>query len=1146
MVTLQAAMLSAISLLFITRQPLEAAISATNLRVEYRVNPLGIGTTKPRFSWEVVTSDRAARGLNQTSYRVIVATTREKVEANNPDLWDSGFVSSSATCQIEYAGKPLTSRSHAFWRVEVSNSDQREFTTSRPAEFSVGLLQNSDWKSEWIGFDRNPEPPLTAEVREHLRKLPWIKRPNPPQTAAQSASFRKKFRLEGNSPVTSAWIVVTPDQFADIKLNGQVAGHSERWNVIEAQPVTSLLRRGENLLTIEVVQQDGLEPAATGELHIDFADGSTQLVPLDGSWRVADHDVPNWESISADDSAFAAAKVGGPGWGGNRNTEYFYDAPRLMRNEFKVPKRVQRATLYSTALGVYDCEINGKRVGNDLLAPGWTDYQKRVDAQTYDVTSYIKSGTNAIGVTLGDGWYAGLMGFSGRRRWYGGEPRFKGQIEIEYTDGSSEIVASDRNWRFSTGPIRYSDLYMGAKIDARYKVGPWTTPGFDDSAWNRVVTGYKPLVTGLDVTRIIRSALKNNVVDLKVDPAVLGDPAYGQVKRLIVDYTLDGEPKQHVVDEGMPLHLPFHGEQGKIAIRRAMFTPVDVPTENQFVLEPAPSEGIRTHEEIRPKSISEPKPGRYIFDLGQNMVGFIRYRATGPAATTLTVRHAEMLNPDGTMYTSNLRGATAVDYFTLSGGRDTFEPKFTFHGFRYVEVTGLDHRPSLSDLTGVVIHSELARTGQFESSSGPLNQLFHNIIWGQKGNYVDVPTDCPQRDERLGWTGDAQFFVGAAAYNFDVAAFFTKWVRTLAEDSQLADGSFGHVAPYVNIGGGSTAWGDAAIVCTYNMFRTYGDKRIVAEHWSAFKRYMKWLSSKTHDGITDVGGFGDWLNLGDPTDSHLIDTAYRVELTRMMAEMANGPDKALFERENRESREAFVRTFVATDGSLRKSGQTGYALAFTTDLIPPQLRKAASDHFVETLRSRNWHLSTGFIGTPRLLPSLHAAGRDDVAYRLMLQDSYPSWLYQVKLGATTMWERWNGFLPDKGFADVGMNSFNHYAFGSVGQYLFRSVGGINPTSPNEPIILAPQIELGLDHASASYDSIRGRISVRWQRRGGQVEMEVSVPVNANADLTLPTPSLDAVRESGESLAGRPGVEVRRANHIRLQSGTYRFSFPTIG
>ncbi|MEI7955774.1 MAG: family 78 glycoside hydrolase catalytic domain [Verrucomicrobiota bacterium] len=571
--------------------------------------------------------------------------------------------------------------------------------------------------------------------------------------------------------------------------------------------------------------------------------------------------------------------------------------------------------------------------------------------------------------------------------------------------------------------------------------------------------------------------------------------------------------------------------------------------EQTFKVQASVVEPSRVINALSAIKVTEPRPGCWTFDLGQNMVGWVRLKVSGVEGQRITVRHGEMINPDGTIYTAALRSAPATDFFILSGkGEQVLEPYFTFHGFRYVEIRGLTKKPDLGDVTGLVVHTPMRRTGGFECSYPLLNKLYSNIIWGQKGNYLEVPTDCPQRDERMGWTGDTQFFAPTAAYNFDVAAFFSRWLQT-CEDDQQADGSFPHVVPDIMGGGGATAWGDAALLCTYNIYRAYGDTRIVAQRFAAMERYMKWLDGKTKDGISKVGGFGDWLNAGGGASAEVIDTAYHAHLARIMAEMAGAigrdGDAARYAKLHDEVKAAFVREFLQADGSLKGCSQTGYALAFSLDLLPPDRRGQVALKFVDEVKRFDWHLATGFIGTPRLLPALSLAGRDDVAYQLLFTDTYPSWLFPVKNGATTMWERWNGWTPDKGFGDIGMNSFNHYAFGAVGEYLYGGVGGIKAASPGyKTIIVKPAIGEGLTWANTAFDSIYGRIVSNWKREGAALTMDVMIPPNTTGLVHVPASNADGVTESGKPIAIADGLKfLRMENHAAVysaDSGTYRF------
>jgi alpha-L-rhamnosidase len=569
------------------------------------------------------------------------------------------------------------------------------------------------------------------------------------------------------------------------------------------------------------------------------------------------------------------------------------------------------------------------------------------------------------------------------------------------------------------------------------------------------------------------------------------------------------------------------------------------------VVEAANTEPTRISEELPAHTITEPRPGAYTIDFGQNMVGWVRLKASGRAGQKVMVRHGEMLNPNGTLYTSNLRGANATDvYYLRGGGTETLEPSFTFHGFRFAEVTGLDTRPGLEAVTGVVVHSDLERTGEFECSSPLLNQLFQNILWGQKGNYLEVPTDCPQRDERAGWSGDAQFFIRTAAYNYDIASFFTRWLTTLAVDSRLPDGSFANVAPAFGRLWTATGWSDATLLCTHALYRVYGDTRIVERHFEAMNRYMAWLGTKDRTGAAPRRPLGDHLNLGGGATVEVIDSAYYAYLCGLMAEMAAAigrPDDAgRYAQLHAQAKTVFQRDSVLADGGIRDSSQTGYALAFSMDLLTDESRPKAAAKFVEELQMRDWHLATGFIGTPRLLPALHFAGRDNVAYRLLLQETYPSWLFQVKNGATTVWERWDGWTPDRGFQTIAMNSFNHYSFGSVAEYLYRYVVGIDADLPGfRSLVIQPEVAPGLTWARARYDSIAGRISSGWRIDGDHFQLDVEVPPNTQATLFVPATNPVVVQESGVPAAEARGVSLLRfANGravFRVGSGTYHFS-----
>src|SRR5215210_1940800 len=743
-----------------------------------------------------------------------------------------------------------------------------------------------------------------------------------------------------------------------------------------------------------------------------------------------------------------------------------------LRKEFSLDRSVLRARLYATARGVYELSINGTRVGEDVLAPGWTDYDRRVQYQTYDVTPLLADGPNALGAVLGDGWYSGFFGFDPKHRGahYGVRPQLLAQLDVEYEDGGKESIATDGSWRCSTGPILFSDLLMGESYDARKEMPGWAEPGFDDSEW------------------------------------------YGVEAAEIEDTNLVAQP----------------------------------------------DEGVRVTEEIEAKSVTEPESGRYVFDLGKNMVGWVRLKVEGEAGTEVTLRHAEALNPDGTIYTTNLRSARATDRYVLKGeGEEVYEPRFTFHGFRYVEVTGYPGEPPIGAITGRVVHSATPPTGSFECSNEMVNELQENILWGQRGNFLSVPTDCPQRDERLGWMGDAQVFVRTAAFNMDVAAFFEKWMVDL-EDAQSPEGAFPDVAPLLTGSGlmdlsrGAPAWGDAGIIVPWTIYRTYDDTRIVERHYDAMTRWMEYLHKANPDLLRKNrmgNNYGDWLSpKGDHTPKHLLATAYWAYDAKLLAEMAEATGRNEDAREYRDLNErikaAFQAAYVFPDGRIEGDTQTCYLLALHMGLLPEDLRSTAAEHLVKSIEREDWHLSTGFAGVGYLCPVLTEAGYADVAYRLLLNETYPSWGYTIKNGATTIWERWDGWTEENGFQSPNMNSFNHYSLGSVGEWLYRYVAGIDLGSPGYGhIVIRPHPGGDLTFARGEYDSVRGRISSSWKIEDGLFSLEVLIPPNATATVHLP--STEGVSEGGRPVGEAGGVEQLRVEEgetvVSVGSGRYEFS-----
>ena len=525
----------------------------------------------------------------------------------------------------------------------------------------------------------------------------------------------------------------------------------------------------------------------------------------------------------------------------------------------------------------------------------------------------------------------------------------------------------------------------------------------------------------------------------------------------------------------------------------AAWQPVDVTASIPAKVEAFPGLTVQETGVLPTQKITEPKPGVYVFDLGQNFAGFARLKVSGPAGTKVVLRFAEVLNPDGTIYTTNLRDARVIDTYVLRGqGEEVWQPRFTFHGFRYVEVQGYPGKPEKDAITGIAINSNIPLTGSFECSSPMINQLYKNIVWTQRANYISVPTDCPQRDERLGWMGDAETFVRAGTYNADSAAFYTKWLVDV-DDAQRADGQFSDVSPrLVDPDGGVAAWGDAGTICPWTIYEVYNDKRLLAQHYPAMARWVEYCRNNSKDLLRPAAGFGDWLSIKADTPLDVIATAYFAYSTHLTADAARvlgkQDDAKKYDELFQQIKAAFNKAYVNAEGRIKGNTQTCYVMALWFDLLPAEKRAAAVKYLVDDIKSRNTHLSTGFVGTSVLMPTLSANGQTPVAYQLLLNDTFPSWGFSIKHGATSIWERWDGWTPEKGFQDPGMNSFAHYSFGAVARWMFQTAGGIDMAEPGfQRLLIHPQPAKGLDWVKAGYRSIHGQIGSQWRTEGGQAD-----------------------------------------------------------
>jgi alpha-L-rhamnosidase len=567
----------------------------------------------------------------------------------------------------------------------------------------------------------------------------------------------------------------------------------------------------------------------------------------------------------------------------------------------------------------------------------------------------------------------------------------------------------------------------------------------------------------------------------------------------------------------------------------------------------AVSEPVVAFAKVKPVSVSEPAKDNYVFDMGQNFAGVVQIKVKGKAGQKIQIRHAERLNPDGTIYTTNLRSAAATDtYICKGGGEEIWQPYFTFHGFQYVELTGLDNKPGLDAIVGLALSSDTPVAGTFECSDPVVNKIQSNSVWTQRANFIDIPTDCPQRDERLGWTGDAQVYINTACYHNDVQAFFTKWLVDLT-DAQRADGQFPMVAPLKVAGDdGGPAWADAGIICPWTIYKMYGDRRAIEAHYDAMKKFIGFCKGRCTADLLPPAQFhcfGDWLNINDETPKDVIFMAYFGCSAKLLAQMAEAlgknDDAAAYQQLFSEIKTSFNKAYVQPDGKIKGDSQTAYVLAIAYDLLDADMQ-AAAGHLIRRIEECKWHLSTGFVGTKDLMLVLAKIGRNDVAYRLLHNESFPSWGFSIKHGATSIWERWNGWTPEQGFGDPGMNSFAHYSFGAVCQWMFENIGGIRTDgSAFGHIVLAPQPGGKLTWAKTTYDSIRGPISTAWEIKDGRFICDVTIPANTTATLYLPAAAHESVWESKKpfsdvegilSVSYKPGVTI-----LELESGTYSFT-----
>jgi alpha-L-rhamnosidase len=1073
-------------LLFAATATLHAAASVRpeQLRCEYRVNPLGIDTPEPRLSWVLGAVDPKARGLRQTAYHVIVAASEANLRAGSGDLWDSGKVESSESIHIAYHGKPLTSGAAAFWQVQVWDQAGQASDWSTAAHWSMGLLHPEDWRAFWIGRIettpyRDPSSVFASLIHAH-----WIWDNDAARTSAPAGDryFRYTFTLPPDRTAVRAMEVIGADANAEVWFNGHPVAVNSGADLPITRDVTPFLHPGANTVAVRAGHPRGDRPAGLiGGITVWFGSGDPIVYVSDNTWRTIVKPEPEWERPGFLDAAWQPAKeIGAYGvapWGETGLLAEHRLAARYLRTEFALDKKPRRAVAYFSGLGLSELYLNGTKVGDHVLSPGLTDYDKHVLYVTYDVTGQVVQGRNAVGIALGNGRFYAPRGTAAGAilaRTFG-FPKAILHLTVEFEDGTTTEIVTSEKWKLSAnGPIRANNEYDGEEYDARMELPNWSKPGFDDSKWE--------------------------------EPEAMAAP------------------------------------KGPLASQMA--------------------EPLRVTETIKPVSVKALAHGVYIYDMGQNMVGWCRLTVSGPRGTQVRLRHAETLNPDGSLYVANLRNAQARDLYTLKGGGvEVYEPRFTYHGFRYVEVTGFLGEPTLASLEGRVVHDDMARAGDFTSSSDLLNKIHHNMFWGIRSNYRSIPTDCPQRDERQGWLGDRSQVSRSESYMFDVAAFYTKWMTDL-EDSQRDNGSVPDVSPnYWQLYNDDLTWPGTLIYVHGMLYEQYGDKRVLGAGFDAMKKWIEHERTFLKAGLISKDQYADWcvppedpklIHSQDPsrvTDKTLIATTYWYHLLRTMSHYAHvlerPADAGEFDKLADASRDAFQKKFFHLESSRYDNGtQTSSILPLYFNMVPEDFRPAVVQSLVDNIEQKSQgHVGTGLVGAQWLMRTLSDTGHSDLAYSIATQKTYPGWGYMVEQGATTIWELWNGNT-----ADPAMNSGNHVMqIGDLAVWMYEYLAGMR-TDPEQPgfrhSMIRPYPAGDLSFVKASHQTMYGELASSWKRDKGQFTLEVKVPANTTATVWLPARAAAGVTESGHKVSEVAGIKQLRTESgavvLEVPSGTYSF------
>lgn len=1131
------------------------------LKVEHDKTPLAVSSLTPRFAWQMVADDNK-RGWKQKAYHIIV-----KDEQGNK-VWDSGKIDSDKSINIQYAGKPLTPTTRYTWTLNVWNQKDEEMTATSHFETALTMTGNYNhtltfndekkaWDgAKWIGVGNDatmfyspyfPVFSLNYDValdkKSASTKAAFLFGANDPRLMddnknllgvcnKQDSSYIKveldiepirkgqearlnvyrrgyKKNEDGNTPIASFSIpqsVINKDnmyqtQHFCIDVNASfavfyISTDSQQPTRIGDCILSPTGKRGGDYIAYPVLADIGYamntgQKASFSNIEVHSLRSPKALITT-----------LQKEPLVVDGGKNGSLMVKSPKTNG---------APMLRTSFTTTDKKIVKARLYATARGIYDIYINGKRVSDAYFNPGVTQYNRSQLYQTFDVTPFIAQGDNAIGAILGEGWWSGGATFiTDNWNFFGDRQSLLAKLVITYDDGSSQSIVTDpKTWKaFNDGPTRYGSFFQGEVYDAEKEktVNGWASPNFNDTEWQHAA---------------------------------------------------------EIVNEGFNTSADFQ----LLADMAAPIMPIDT---------------------LCAESMEETRKGVYVYDLGQNMAGVPLIRLNGmKPGTKIKLRFAEIKYPDlpkykehtGMIMTENLRTAMCQDIYICKGGEEVYTPRFTSHGFRYIEITGIDAPLSKEDVGAIAISSLHHLASRFESSDTGVNKIWQNTVWSARSNFMSVPTDCPQRNERLGWMGDISVFGRSATYLTDASQFLRRYLISV-RDTQADNGRFPDVAP-TGCGFGGLLWGSAGITVPWELYQQYDDTVMLAEHYDAMKTYIQYVLNDCIDKKSNIivqyrqwGDLGDWLSLEDErNDKSLIWECYFIFdldiMSRMATALGKVDDAQHFAELAAQRREFFKKTYVnPTDGKTifsafdeKREGaevntQTSYALPLAFNVVDGELRHKMSTQFAESVKHGNdkypeYSLLTGFIGTAWINNALSDNGMTDIAYRLLLQDDFPSWLYPIRNGATTIWERLNSFTLKDGFGkNNSMNSFNHYSFGAVVSWLYSHSLGIQRDTDSpafKHFILKPETDsnMRITNAKGYYDSMYGRIESAWQSNATETVYDFTVPANTTATLFLPAMKKGDIREDGKTISKKNGIEYISKDgglhRMELLSGSYHFT-----